>query len=64
MDKNNQQQIQHKIKQEFLQAYTKNWSEVIAHARSTTWEAIAETCRISQVAGWALRTNVFKIVIL
>jgi molybdopterin-dependent oxidoreductase alpha subunit len=39
---------QNKIKQEFLQTYAENWSEVIAHARSTTWEAIAETCGISQ----------------
>ena len=39
---------QGKIKQEFLQEYTENWSEVIAHANSISWTEITETCGISQ----------------
>lgn len=39
---------QNQINQEFLQAYTENWSEVISHANSTTWETITETCGVSQ----------------
>ena len=39
---------QDKIQQEFLQAYTENWAEVIDHARSTSWETITQTCGISQ----------------
>jgi len=37
-----------KIKLEFLQAYTENWSEVLSHVRSISWETITETCGISQ----------------
>ncbi len=39
---------QSQINQEFLQNYTDNWSEVLEHARSTSWEAITQTCGISQ----------------
>ena len=37
-----------KINQEFLEAYTENWSEVIAYANSVAWETIIETCGVSQ----------------
>ncbi len=40
---------QNKVDLEFLQAYTENWSEVIAHAQSTPWSIITETCSVSQV---------------
>ena len=39
---------QEKIQQQFLSAYTENWSEVIAYARSISWSKITETCGISQ----------------
>ncbi|MGL5941289.1 MAG: FdhF/YdeP family oxidoreductase [Waterburya sp.] len=39
---------QNKINQEFLQAHTENWSEVLNHARSTNWEEITATCGITQ----------------
>ncbi|MDJ0533007.1 MAG: FdhF/YdeP family oxidoreductase [Xenococcaceae cyanobacterium MO_207.B15] len=39
---------QEKINREFLQAYTENWSEVISHVHSISWETITETCGISQ----------------
>lgn len=37
-----------KIEREFLQEYTRNWSEIISHARSTEWSTITETCGVSQ----------------
>ncbi|WP_019509525.1 FdhF/YdeP family oxidoreductase [Pleurocapsa sp. PCC 7319] len=39
---------QDKIDLDFLQAHTENWSEVISHARSTSWSTITETCGVSQ----------------
>lgn len=39
---------QGKVQQEFLQAHTENWSEVIAHASSTSWSTITQTCGISR----------------
>ncbi|ELS01945.1 molybdopterin-dependent oxidoreductase alpha subunit [Xenococcus sp. PCC 7305] len=39
---------QEKINQEFLQEHTEDWSEVLAHARSISWETITETCGVSQ----------------
>ncbi len=39
---------QEKVNQEFLQAYTENWSEVISQARETSWSIITETCGVSQ----------------
>ena len=39
---------QSQIDQEFLQNYTENWSDILAHIRSTSWETITQTCGISQ----------------
>ena len=37
-----------KIKNEFLQAYTENYQEVISHIENTSWETITSTCGVSQ----------------
>ncbi|MCU0552713.1 MAG: molybdopterin-dependent oxidoreductase [Leptolyngbya sp. Prado105] len=34
---------------DFLKAHTENWQTVVAHAQSTSWEAITETCGISKL---------------
>ena len=39
---------QEKIDQEFLQAHTEHWSEIIAYANATSWSSITETCGVSQ----------------
>jgi molybdopterin-dependent oxidoreductase alpha subunit len=39
---------QDKINREFLQAHTENWLEVIAHAESTCWSTIIDTCGVTQ----------------
>ncbi len=39
---------QDKIDQEFLSAHAEYWSEVISHARSTSWSTITETCGVSR----------------
>ncbi|WP_036482925.1 FdhF/YdeP family oxidoreductase [Myxosarcina sp. GI1] len=36
------------IAQEFLQAHTENWQQVITHAQETDWETIVSTCGITQ----------------
>ncbi|MGB7375298.1 MAG: FdhF/YdeP family oxidoreductase [Rivularia sp. (in: cyanobacteria)] len=37
-----------KIKNEFLQAYTENYKEVIDRVKNTSWETITSTCGVSQ----------------
>ncbi len=37
-----------KIKNEFLQAHTENYQEVISHLKNTSWETITSTCGVSQ----------------
>ena len=39
---------QGKVEQEFLTAHTENWAEIIAHASTTSWSTITQTCGISQ----------------
>ena len=39
---------QNRIDREFLEAYTKNWSEVIDRATATDWSTIINTCGVSQ----------------
>jgi molybdopterin-dependent oxidoreductase alpha subunit len=36
------------IKQDFLQAHTEDWENIIKHAENTPWEEITSTCGISQ----------------
>ncbi|MGB3652606.1 MAG: FdhF/YdeP family oxidoreductase [Rivularia sp. (in: cyanobacteria)] len=38
-----------KIQQEFLQAYTEDWQQVISHVENTDWETITSTCGVTKI---------------
>lgn len=39
---------QHLIREEYLQAHTEGWQDVVDYAKSISWETIIETCGISK----------------